>query len=102
MLLEMRVEPRQGAGNDVALVLGIGEEVAFALVDHELRFHAERLEGVPEFVRLRGRNLAVAVADQDQRGRFHFLDEIDGRTFRIHFRIVVDGLTEERNHPLVN
>src|SRR6266404_2363621 len=63
LLAEVRVEPGQGAGNDVALVLGVGEEVAFALIDHELGFDAEGLEGVPEFVGLRGGNFAIAVAD---------------------------------------
>jgi len=60
----MSVEPRQGAGDNVALVLGIGKEVALVFVNHELRLDAERLQGMPEFVGLRGGNLAVAIADE--------------------------------------
>jgi len=100
--VQVGVEPGQGADDDVALVLGIGEEVAFVLINHELGLDAERLERVPEFVGLRGGNFAIAIADQNQRGRFHFLDEIDGRAFRINFRIIVNGLAEERNHPLID
>src|SRR5216684_6665239 len=98
VLLEMRVEPSQGAGDDVALVLGIGEEVAFALVDYELGFDAEGLECVPEFVGLRGGDFAIAVPDQDKRGSFGFLDEIDRRTFGVNFGVVLDGLAKERNN----
>src|ERR1700736_4491248 len=96
LLLEVGVEPREGAGDDVALVFGIGEEVAFALVDYELRFDAEGLERMPEFVGLRGGDFAIAVADQNQRGRFYPFDESDGRAPRINFRLVIDGLAEER------
>ena len=63
MLTEMGVEPREGALDDVALVLGVGEKVAFVLVDDELGFDPEGLEGVPEFVGLRRGALAVAIAD---------------------------------------
>jgi hypothetical protein len=96
------VEPSQGAGDDVALVLGVGEEVAFVFVDHELRFDAEGLEGVPEFIALRSGNLAIAVADQNERGRFDFFNEIDGRASGIDLRVVVNGLAEKGNHPLVD
>src|ERR1700720_1333994 len=98
----MGVEPGQGACDDVALVLGIGEEVAFAFVDYELGFDAEGLEGVPELIGLWGWDFAIAVADQDQRGRLGFLDEIDRRTLGVDFGIIVDGLSEERNHPLID
>ena len=84
------------------LVLGVGEHVAFVFVDYELGFDAERFEGVPEFVGLRGGDFAVAVADEDQRGRFDFFDESDGGAFGVDFGIVVDGFAEEGNHPLID
>ncbi len=74
----MGIEPGDGAAGAVALVGGLGEVVAFVLVDDELGFDAESFQGVPEFVGLRGGAFAVAVADDDKRGRFHVLDESDG------------------------
>ena len=62
---EVGVEPGKGAFDYVAAVLGIGKHVAFVFVDYELGFDAERFEGVPELVGLRGGNFAVAVADQN-------------------------------------
>jgi hypothetical protein len=43
VLLEVGVEPGEGALYDIALVLGVGEEVAFAFVDDDLSFHAKSL-----------------------------------------------------------
>ncbi len=74
----MRVEPGDGAAGAVPLVGRLGEVVAFVFVDDELGFDAESFERVPELVGLRGGAFAVAVADDDKRGRFHVLDESDG------------------------
>jgi hypothetical protein len=41
LLLQVRVEPGQGAFDDIAAVLGVGEHVAFVFVDYELRFDTE-------------------------------------------------------------
>jgi hypothetical protein len=38
--LHVGVEPGQGTLDDVAAVLGAGEQVTFVLVDYELRFNA--------------------------------------------------------------
>ena len=62
----------------------------------------KRLEGVPEFVGLRGRAFAVAIAYDDERGRLRLLDEIDGRTFGVDDRVVVNGGAEIGNHPLID
>src|SRR5580700_495472 len=92
---QMRFEPGQGAFDYVAAVFGAGEHVAFVFVDYELGFDAEGFEGVPEFVGLRGGDFAIAVADEDERGRFDFLDEIDRRAFGVDVGVVVDGFAEE-------
>src|SRR5580658_7407893 len=99
---EMGVEPGQGAFDDIAAMLWVGEHVAFVFVDYELGFDAERFEGVPEFVGLRGGDFAVAVADKDERRCFDVLDEVDGRAFGVDVGVVVNGFAEERNHPLVD
>src|SRR5882724_2464801 len=78
MSTKMRIEPGDGAAGAVALVGGLRKVVAFAFVDDEPGFDAESFQGVPEFVGLRGGAFAVAVADDDERGRFDFLDESDG------------------------
>ena len=101
-LFQVGIEPGQGALDYVAAVLGIGEHVAFVFVDYELRFDAERFEGVPEFVGLRGGDFAVAVADENERRSFYFFDEIDRRAFGVDLGVVVNGFAEERDHPLVD
>ena len=101
-LFQVGIEPGQGALDYVAAVLGTGEHVAFVFVDYELRFDAQRFQGVPEFVGLRGGAFAVALADEDQRRRLYFLDEIDRRAFGIDRGIVVNRCAEERDHPLVD
>jgi len=99
---EVGVEPVDGADDAVAVVLGLDEHVAFVVVDDELGFDAEGFEGVPEFVGLRGGTFGVAIADEDEGGSFGFPDEIDGSAFGVDLWIVVDGFTEERNHPLID
>src|ERR1700726_736310 len=74
-LLKMGVEPGYAAADAVAAMFGLHEHVAFVFVNYQLRFYAESLEGVPEFVGLRRRAFAVAVADDHQRGGFSLLYE---------------------------
>src|SRR6266496_4201271 len=57
---------------------------------------------MPEFVRLRCGAFRIALADDDERGRFHIFNEAYGRTFLINRWIVVHGSAEERDHPLTN
>src|ERR1700740_797787 len=99
---EMGVKPGDDTADAVALVLGIREVVAFVFVDDELGFHAESLQGMPEFVGLRRRAFAVAVADDHQRGRLYVFDKGDGGALDVNLGIVVDGLAEKGNHPLVD
>ena len=47
---------------------GIDEMVTFVRIDYELCGNAERPQRVPEFVGLRRRAFAVAIADHDERG----------------------------------
>ena len=74
----MRVEPSDGAANAILLVLGLDEHVAFMFVDDQLGFDAQRFEGVPEFVGLRGGAFAVAVAHDQSVGVFTFLMKVMG------------------------
>ena len=76
--------------------------MAFAGINHEFRLHSQRLQRVPEFVGLRRRALLIAIAHHHQRRRLDVLDEVDGRAFRIHRRIVVHRRAEIRNHPLID
>jgi len=46
------VEPGDGAGDAVAIVGGLGEVMAFVLVDDERGLDALRFERMPEFVGL--------------------------------------------------
>src|SRR5579863_3641185 len=78
-LLQILIEPREHPPDDVAPVPGLADVVALVRVDHEPRGNALGAQRVPEFKRLRRGTLAVAVADQDERGRFHLLDEVNGR-----------------------
>src|SRR6478752_4288256 len=48
--LQVRLEPRDGALDLVALVRRPGEEMPFVLVHDELRFDPERFQRVPELV----------------------------------------------------
>lgn len=59
----MLVKPCGYAFNHIALVRGIGECMAFMFVNHQLSLNAERLERMPEFIRLRWRTFAVTVAN---------------------------------------
>ena len=78
MSTKMRIEPGDGAAGAVALVGGLGKVVAFVFVDDELGFDAESFQSVPEFVGLWGGAFAIAVTDDDERGRFYVLDKDDG------------------------
>src|SRR5260370_32620668 len=57
---------------------------------------------MPELEALWSRTLAIAISDNDQRRRLHVLDVLDSRTLRIHRRIVIYRLAEERHHPLID
>ena len=75
----MGVKPVDGALDHVAPVgSGRDEAVAFIRVDDQLGIDALGLERVPELEGLRSRALAIAVADDDQRGRLDLLDVVDG------------------------
>src|SRR6185437_4285024 len=80
----------------------IRKTVAFMRIDDELRRYTERDQRVPEFVGLRRRAFAVAIADDDERRRLDVLDERDGRAFGVHGGIVVDGVAEIERHPFVD
>src|SRR5206468_5597274 len=56
----------------------------------------------PELVRLRCRAFRVALADDDEGGGLYVLDEVNGRTFLVNGRIIVNGCAEERDHPLID
>jgi len=98
----VRVKPGDSAADAVALVLGFDEVMALVFVNDELRFDAERFQRVPKFVGLRRGALAVAVADDDKRGRLDLFNEGDGRAFGINVGIVVNGFAEKWNHPLID
>src|SRR6266481_4535647 len=72
---QMRVKPSECALDEVALVPGIREHVAFVFVDDEFRLHAQRFQRVPKLVGLRSGTFAVAVADENKRGCLGFFDE---------------------------
>src|SRR5260370_8676119 len=57
---------------------------------------------MPEPEALRSGTFPVAIPDNNQRWSLHILDVLDRRTLRIHRRIVVYRLAEERHHPLVD
>ena len=78
------IEPRGGACEHVAAVRGVRDCVAFACVDHQLRWCADGLQRMPELEGLRRGAFLVAVADHDER------------------RVVIDACAKEGNHPLVN
>src|SRR5438552_7165132 len=83
-------------------MLGLYEHMPFVFVNDELGFDAESFQCVPEFVRLRRRTFAIAVADDDQSWRFCVLYKSYRRTFSVHLGIIVNGFSEERNHPLID
>jgi len=96
------VEPLEDAVVAVLDVGRVAEAVAFVGVDDELGFDAQIAESVPELEALRGRTLAVAVADDDECRSGDVFDEADGGGFGIDGGIVVDAGTEERDHPLID
>src|ERR1700761_5607645 len=95
-------EPLNHALVAVAYVFRVTEAMASVGVDDELRLHAEVAERVPHLEALRSGALAVAVADDDEHGCLHLLDEGDGGGFGVDLRIVIDAGAEERDHPLVD
>src|SRR5579872_6831865 len=74
LLLQVPVEPRDGAPDNIPAVFRLRNTVALIRIDHELVVHSQRIQCVPEFIRLRQRALAVALSHQNQRWRFHVLD----------------------------
>ena len=56
----MSVKPREGTGDDVALMGRVGEVVAFVLVDDQLGFNAEGFESVPGDERGDGAGILLA------------------------------------------
>ena len=90
-LLQMRIKPSRNPFDHVALVLRAREHVAFVFVDNELCLHAQSLERVPEFERLRRRTLAVTIAHQNQGRRLGLLDESNGRALGTDVGIVIHG-----------
>src|SRR5215510_4462021 len=94
---QVLLEPRGGALEDIALVCRVAKPVALAGVDHEIGRDAERLERVPQLVRLRRRAFTVALADDDQRWRRDALDERDRRAPGIVRRVIVHRRTEVRD-----
>src|SRR5262249_51187717 len=98
----MLVEPGRYALNHVTLMARMDETVALMLIHHQLGLHAQRLERMPEFVRLRRGTFTVTVANEDQRGRLGFFDKSNRRALGIDLRIVIDRSAEERDHPLVD
>src|SRR6267154_6918497 len=94
-LVKVRVEPLDHPHDAVPVVLGFGKVMAFVFVDHQFSFDAERSKGVPKFVRLRRRTLAVAIANQNESGSFCFFYEGNRRAFRVNLRIFVDRLAEK-------
>src|ERR1035438_5730365 len=101
-LTQVLVEPGDHAQQHVLLVGRCVEGVAFVRIDHHLGLHAERLEGAPELVRLRGWAFAVAITHYDQGGSLHLLDEVDGGHFAVYRGVVVDRSAEIGNHPGVD
>src|SRR6185437_1243493 len=98
----MCIEPRHGPLYDIAAMRRIRKTVAFMRIDNELGRYTECDECMPEFVRLRRRAFAVAIADDDERGRLDILDKSNGSAFGVDGGIVVDRIAEIKRHPLVD
>src|SRR6185312_2357831 len=71
-------------------------------INHPFRFGSQRLQCVPEFIRLWCRTLSVTVANQNQRWRLRAFDECDRRALGIDLRIVIYRRAEEWDHPFIN
>src|SRR5947199_1742097 len=99
---QILVEPCDGLIHSVGLVFRFDEEMAFARINDQLCRHAEGFQRGPEFVRLRCRAFRVALADDDEGRGLYILDEVNGRTFLVNGRIIVNGCAEERDHPLID
>src|SRR5579885_1249134 len=101
-LFQVAVEPSDHAFKHVALVLRVGEEVPFVVINDQFRLDVQGFECVPKFVRLRRGAFAIAIAHYYERWRLHLLDEGEGCAPSIHFGVVIDRFAEERNHPLID
>src|ERR1700751_1203043 len=99
---EILPEPHNRPVDHIPAVHRIREQMTFVRIDHKLGWYPQRLQRVPEFIGLRCRALAIAISHYDERRRLSLLDEIDRRTLRIDYRVVIDRRAEIRNHPLVN
>ena len=75
---EVLAEPGRGAIDYVPAVFGTREQMTFVGIDDEFGGHFQRLEGVPEFVGLRGGAFAVAIAYEMSVGVFAFLMKLIG------------------------
>src|SRR5271154_6081096 len=95
-------EPLQHALAAIADVFLIDEAVAFVGVDDELGLDALGAQGVPELEALGRGALAVTVADDDQGGGLDLVDEGESGALGVDGGIVIDGLAEEGEHPLVD
>src|SRR5271154_2068132 len=89
------LEPAQGAFEHIALVIARDEVMAFVGVDDQLRWNMLIAQRVPELEGLGHGTFAVAVADHDERWRFDFADEVDGRAFGVDGRIIINRRAEE-------
>ena len=89
-MLQIFVEPRDHLAHSISLVLRFDEEMAFAGIYDELGRHVERLQSVPEFVRLCRRAFRVTFADDDEGRCLHVFDEANRRVFLVNRGIVVN------------
>src|SRR6202158_6562897 len=77
--LEELVEPIHDPPRTVPLIFRAGEGVPLVGIDHQLIFHPESLERVPELVSLRRRHFGIPLPLKGEGGRAHLLDEVDRR-----------------------
>src|SRR5436853_4491 len=83
-------------------MLRLANAVSFIFIDDELGLYTKSLERVPEFVGLRRRSFDVAIAYNYKRRRFDLLYVCNRRALRIDGGIVVNGCSEEGDHPLID
>jgi hypothetical protein len=83
-------KPIDSAFHHVEPVSGIHKAMPLVGINNELCGNIFVPQRMPEFEGLGRRALTIAVADHDQRGRVHTLDEVDGRAFGIDSRVVID------------
>src|SRR5689334_23034647 len=99
---EIIVEPSNCAFSDVEAVFRLTDTMSFVLVDYKLGLDAQRLQRMPELIRLRCRTLYIAITDHYERRRLDFLYVGHRRALRVYGRVVIDRGSEEGNHPLIN